>query len=90
MEVWTWILAYIVGFSLLQLLVYRYFRNQEASVEQASPRSVERYAAPVEQLEHEPLARPDGGDGVHCQRCGAYNQHESTYRYCRKCVSPLR
>lgn len=89
MEVWTWIVAYIVGFSLLQLLVYRYVRDREASVERTSPRGAETYSAPVDQTERAPAVRSDGGEGKHCPECGTFNESDS-YRYCRECVSPLR
>ncbi|WP_336000996.1 DUF7577 domain-containing protein [Halorientalis halophila] len=90
MEVWTWIVAYIVGFSLLQLLVYRYFRDSEPSAEGASG-SREQYAAAADGLERDASSRRAGDeDGTVCQHCGTFNEHEATYRYCKHCVSPLR
>jgi hypothetical protein len=87
MEVWTWIVAYIVGFSLLQLLVYRYVRDREASG--TAPRGAETYSAPLDQTERAPGARSEGDEGTHCPQCGAFNEGNS-YQYCRACVSPLR
>jgi hypothetical protein len=89
MEVWAWIVAYIVGFSLLQLLVYRYVRDEEASVEGSSAPGVESYSAPVDKPERAPAVRSDGGEGTHCPQCGTFNEGD-TFRYCRECVSPLR
>ena len=88
MEVWTWIVAYIVGFSLLQLLVYRYVRDRDG-VERTSPSGAETYSAPLDQTERPPAVRSDGGEGTHCPQCGAFNEGES-YRFCRECVSRLR
>jgi hypothetical protein len=88
MEVWAWIVAYIVGFSLLQLLVFRYFRNSETAVEQPSPGSGEGYAA-GDHLEQGGSSEATPTDGVHCQQCGAYNEQVTTYRYCKQCASPL-
>jgi len=87
MEVWTWIVAYIVGFSLLQLLVYRYVRDREASG--TAPSGAETYSAPLDQTERAPAVRSDGGEGTHCPQCGAFNEGDS-YQYCCECVSPLR
>jgi hypothetical protein len=89
MEVWTWIIAYIVGFSLLQLLVYRYFRDSEPSVEGPSPGSGERYAS-GDRLERDQSGRTATDDGVYCQHCGTYNEQTATYRYCKQCVAPIR
>ena len=89
MEVWTWIVAYIVGFSLLQLLVYRYFRDSEPSVEQPSPGAGERYAA-GDRLKRDQTGGTATEDGLYCQHCGAFNEQAATYRYCKQCVSPLR
>lgn len=91
MEVWAWILAYVVGFSLLQLLVYRYFRDSEPSVEGAQPESGERYSAAVDHLEHDQSGQQVADDdGVYCQHCGAFNRTEATFRYCKRCVTPLQ
>ncbi|RXK50115.1 DUF7577 domain-containing protein [Halorientalis pallida] len=91
MEVWTWIVAYIVGFSLLQLLVYRYFRDSEPSVDGASTGSGEQYSAATDGLERDQTSRRTrDDDGTVCQHCGTFNEHEATYRYCKHCVSPLR
>jgi len=91
MEVWTWVVAYIVGFSLLQLLVYRYFRDSEPSADGSSSGSGDQYSPAVDQLERDrPAPDPADEEGVYCQHCGAVNDSESTFRYCKRCVSPLR
>jgi len=88
MEVWTWIVAYVVGFSLLQLLVYRYFRDR-GSVEGDSAGTADGYGVGVDAGEAA-NPRDSTGDGVHCQQCGAHNESRSQYRYCRECAAPLR
>jgi hypothetical protein len=88
MEVWTWIVAYIVGFSLLQLLVYRYFRDSEPSIEHPSPEAGE-YAA-GDRLERDDGRPRSDEDGAYCQHCGAFNEQVTTYRYCKQCVAPMR
>ncbi|MFB6165117.1 MAG: hypothetical protein ABEJ31_08150 [Haloarculaceae archaeon] len=91
MEVWTWIVAYVVGFSLLQLLVYRYFRDSDASVEGPPHGPGERYSPAVDGLERDaPRGREATGDGRYCPHCGATNEPDASFRYCRECASPLR
>ena len=90
MEVWAWIVAYIVGFSLLQLLVYRYFRDRGSVEQPSSAKATDGYSVAVEQVEPESRQPTPTGDGIHCQQCGAHNESESTFRYCRRCASPLR
>jgi hypothetical protein len=101
MEVWTWVVAYIVGFSLLQLLVYRYFRDRDPSVERSSP--PKEGSSGIEGLERDrerspnPEPTPDAPmqadadtDGIRCQHCGTYNEKAAKFRYCRECVTPLK
>lgn len=90
MEVWTWIVAYVVGFSLLQLLVYRYFRDGDASVEGPSAGSGDRYPAAADGLDRAASREEPTGDGVRCRHCGAVNEGEASFRYCRECVTPLQ
>ena len=89
MGVWTWIAVYVVGFGLLQLLVYRYFRDREPSVERTSPGGPESYATSLDGTERATAAQSAEGAGRHCRRCGAFNATDSAYRYCWQCVSPL-
>ena len=94
MEVWTWILAYVVGFSLLQLLVYRYVRDSEPSVEGPAPG--EGYTPAPDRVDDSPVREADDSDPgtddptVRCPRCGTRNAEIGTVRYCRACVAPLR
>ena len=88
MAVWAWILAYVVGFSLLQLLVYRYVRDSDPSVE--GPSVGDQYLTTADRPER------GGGQGEHddasvyCQHCGARNELGAPFRYCRECTAPLR
>jgi len=80
MAVWVWLVAYLVGFALLQLVLYRYFREdspRERTAPSASERSRVSLKAPPD----------DAGDGIHCKLCGAYN--EAGYSYCRQCAGQL-
>lgn len=49
MNLWGWIIAYVVGFSLLQVLIYRYLRGRgDTGTSGSSERSFERTAPPRE------------------------------------------
>jgi len=85
MEAWAWLLAYVLGFGLLQLFLYRYFRGEGGPTD-GTPSGLAEGAAP---------ATSDGGtaadrEGVHCEHCGAHNDREPNFRFCRECASPLQ
>lgn len=84
METWGWLLAYVVGFGLLQVFLFRYFRRDDPSPD-ATPGRVERGAGASA-----PARSDDEPDGVHCRHCGTHNAYEPNYAYCRNCVRPLR
>lgn len=97
MEPWSWILAYLVGFTLFQLLLFRYFSDGRAfggvsleSGEAAGPQSLDgRRPAP------EPNQGPerdgvDVADCVRCPNCGTENEDEQHVTYCRNCLARLR
>jgi hypothetical protein len=100
MEPWGWILVYLVGFTLFQLLLVRYFSDDRSlggvsleSNEASPPQSGDRGRSVGDP------GRPVGEDGddgggeagaVHCPRCGAANADEQPFTYCRKCLAQLR
>lgn len=93
MGVWVWIILYVILFSLLQLLVYRYLRSDDdASLFQSTPPngepgSVEDVRDFEERHRFEERKRSNDPSVVVCPRCGAEN--ETGYTYCRNCVSPM-
>jgi len=82
MQPWVWLAAYVLGFGLLQVLLYRHFSGGTAS-----PQSTEGS-----------VARPDGGRQVvteagettACEHCGAVNESHRMIRYCGSCAQSLR
>jgi len=101
MEAWVWLAAYLVGFALLQLVLYRYFQGSEsAESESHEPgyRRLERSAGrsdvgaeDVDTVRETETATADTEqDAVVCQQCGALNERNSMFSYCRECASPLR
>lgn len=84
MEVWVWVLAYLVGFALLQFVLYRYFRKSTTkSPEQTTPVS-EGGALAVDVPEDVPE-----GDLVPCESCGTYNENHPMFTFCRNCGERL-
>ena len=99
MEPWGWILVYLVGFTLFQLLLVRYVSDDRSlggvslgSNEASPPQSRERGYALAETgrpaADEDP--EPEAEDGVHCSQCGEFNADEQTFTYCRKCLAQLR
>ena len=85
METWGWLIAYVVGFGLLQLLLYRYFQRDDPSPDvtpgpgdQSARRSLEQ------------SREPSSDDGRYCYHCGTLNGNEQPFAYCKECVRPLQ
>ena len=87
MSVWGRIVLYVLLFSLLQLLIYRYLRSDEdAPLFRSTPPN--RETTGIEEVrEFEERRRSDDPSVVVCPRCGTEN--ETGYTYCRDCVSPM-
>ena len=82
MQPWVWLTAYVLGFGLLQVLLYRHFSAGTPTAEPTESRA----------------ARADGGrqvatgttDTVVCGHCGAVNESHRMIRYCGTCAESLR
>ena len=87
MGVWGWIVLYVLLFSLVQLLIYRYLRSDEdAPLFRSTPPN--RESISIEDVrDFEDRQRSDDPSVVVCPRCGAEN--DTGYTYCRNCVSPM-
>ena len=109
METWVWLSAYLVGFVVLQVLLYRYFVSRSASRSGTTPAEsgtgtagLSRTGASVD-VDHEQTSHagveslPESGlpdnldadDAIRCENCGAYNERDSMFSYCRNCGSRL-
>lgn len=84
MEAWGWLLAYVAGFGLVQLLLYRYFRREDPSPDAAPGRSDGGHGRPLDG----PGDASDE-DGIYCPNCGAFNERAQPFAYCRECVERL-
>jgi hypothetical protein len=101
MDAWVWLAAYLVGFALLQLALYRYFQRGESTESESREPGYKRLERSAGRsnvgVEDGDAARESGGtpvdsrrDAVVCQQCGALNERDSMFSYCRECASPLR
>jgi len=84
-ETWAWVLVYVVGFCLFQVLLYRYLQRNETSLDQATPdfgegRPARSGPAGIDDPERE---------GVQCQHCGTYNERTQMFSYCRQCAERI-
>jgi len=88
MELWAWLVAYLLGFALLQLYLYRYFIKggsaNDSATEGATPAYSEGGASGVEHTD-----RSGGGDLVACSQCGTYNEREAAFTFCKECGERL-
>lgn len=89
---WIWLLALVVGLTVLQLLVYRQLRRKS---DQAPPagRDRERSLRPGGQPAFEADARETttpSGERRRCPHCGAENEADPAYTYCATCLRRLR
>jgi len=87
MEVWAWLGAYLVGFAILQLFLYRYFISgstaSEPSTEHTTPNPSDAGPGAAE--------RPQRADEdvVLCEQCGTPNEHDPAYTFCKTCGNRL-
>ncbi|GGN99610.1 MULTISPECIES: DUF7577 domain-containing protein [Haloarcula] len=82
MDTWVWLTAYVVGFGLLQVLLYRYFRRSDPSPETTEGR-VDRHGG-------HGSPGTDVQGVVPCDHCGTVNEAHRMVRYCRSCTESLR
>lgn len=86
METWAWLLAYLLGFALLQLFLYRHFVNSTTTDSPEGTTPVpEGGTRPVDAAENVP-----GDDVVVCNSCGTYNEGHATFTFCRDCGDRLQ
>ncbi|MEF8784423.1 MAG: hypothetical protein V5A45_00710 [Haloarculaceae archaeon] len=89
MEAWAWLAAYLIGFALLQLVLYRYFQRGESTHDGESREpGYKRLEGSAAATDIDADRGPD--DAVVCQQCGALNDRDGMFSYCRECAEPLR
>jgi len=85
MDPWVWLAAYLVGFALLQVLLYRRIRRDVPQRESPTPGGRESSGGRAS-------AGATSGDdaAVTCQHCGTPNASDASYRFCRACGESIR
>jgi len=87
MEAWVWLTAYVAGFGLLQLLLYRHFRQRRTATPERGDHHVGGRTTPTGDTDATPT---NDADTAACQHCGTVNERHSMVRYCRSCAESLR
>ncbi|WEL18652.1 MULTISPECIES: hypothetical protein [unclassified Halorhabdus] len=87
--VWGWIVAYVLGFLLFQLLIYWYLGEAGTSIERTTPDSTDRERG-SRTIEPRDLDSLEPGETIRCRHCGAVNEFDPSYTYCRACAREYR
>jgi len=80
MESWGWLVAYVVGFGLLQVVLYQYVQRRDPSPEPTGGRRRGTGGS----------ATAADTEFVRCDDCGTRNRQLARVRYCRECTGSLR
>lgn len=81
MPTWFWLLAYVVGFGLLQVAMYRHFTPDDPRPD-TTPAT--RAQPATGRVDH-----PTEDGAVLCPNCGESNEEAANFQFCRYCVGPL-
>lgn len=105
MDAWELVVVYLAVFVLLQFLIYRYVRNddddgsprrwgqvpnaeagpsRDSQVDREYPVDVASHAERLDEAVH-----ADVEGGRRCPTCGARNEAEPAFEYCRHCGGRL-
>jgi len=104
MEIWVWLSAYLVGFVVLQVLLYRYVIGRSVSrsggtttESSIGAAGLARSGRPVD-VEHDQTGHDgtedspgaiDADEAVCCEVCGVENKPDQLFTYCRNCGERL-
>lgn len=104
MELWVWLSAYLVGFVVLQVLLYRYVighsgsrsggTTTESGIGTAGLARTSRlvdveYDQTGEKSTEDSPGAIDADEAVCCDVCGVQNKRDQTFTYCRNCGERL-
>jgi len=84
MDPWAWIAVYVVGFALLQVVLYRYLGDGIRGTESLPPGNGDGGTIQA------PSRPVTDADEIACGTCGAVNARVQGYRFCRECCQPLQ
>jgi hypothetical protein len=83
MDGWGWLIAYVVGFGLLQLLLYRYLQRRGPTANSTAGRGASGGTGSAQSASATEA-------GVRCESCGTVNEADGMIRYCRSCAESLQ
>ncbi|GEM_PF-1093367 len=98
METWLIVAAYVLGFILLQIILYQYFIRGSGSGTTETARAESTDGATSAGHDGSPSAvgpsgKPVNSDSdeelISCSECGAYNRQSQMFVYCRECGEKL-
>ncbi|APW97478.1 hypothetical protein CHINAEXTREME_06700 [Halobiforma lacisalsi AJ5] len=106
MELWGWLIGYLVLFALLHLILYYVYVRRDGDGDGAGTPSFadpNRASSPsspgpdsypssreVDEFDAPDEDRDLEGETIRCPHCGAHNASDQAYTYCWHCVSTLR
>jgi hypothetical protein len=82
MQPWVWLTVYVLGFGLLQVVLYRHFSQQTPSPETTEGR--------VTRTSGGRTAVSEAAETVTCPHCDTVNESHRMIRYCGSCAESLR
>ncbi|MBX0295466.1 DUF7577 domain-containing protein [Haloarcula nitratireducens] len=88
MNAWAWLTAYVVGFGLLQVLLYQYVQTTDPTPESTPERTAGAVNGSGSRAGDDPTRHEESV--VRCRHCGAANESHLMLRYCGTCTESLR
>jgi len=82
MQPWVWLTAYVLGFGLLQVVLYRHFSRRSPTHGGTEGR--------VARASGGHTSRSESTDSVVCTHCGTVNESHRMIQYCSDCAETLR
>ena len=88
MGVWGWVILYVLLFTVVQFLLYRYLQDEERTSFHSTPANFDAIGPDRRAIDAvEESDRSEQDDQRCCPHCGTGNGQN--YTYCRNCVKPL-
>ncbi|MXR51067.1 hypothetical protein GRX03_05530 [Halovenus sp. WSH3] len=89
METWAWLIAYLLGFALLQLYLYRYFIGGESTANSSAENATPGFDGSAGPVSPDDIDSDPDGEYVNCAQCGGHNEADAVFTYCRHCGARL-
>ncbi|WP_338729960.1 hypothetical protein [Haladaptatus sp. DJG-WS-42] len=90
LDAWGWVVAYIIGFTIIHLLVYQYLKTSDDSrFEQFSPSDASGFEAASASADFKSHSGPVAGEFRSCPHCGTQNEPDPIFIFCKQCIQPL-